>query len=271
MSQTWLIIDASYLAYRAHYSTGGLAYRGLETGVVYGFLRDIVSIQDLFLADRMVFCFDYGFNLRKRDYPGYKGNRVEDENHKKVHEQLKLLRREYLRQAGFRNLLYEKGYEADDIMASVCATLPRDDQAILVSSDQDLYQLLAPRVIYYNPGTGKTITEESFSRMYGVSPIQWVDVKAIAGCQTDCVSGVKGVGPKTAAKFITGRLKPGSKAYEAIVTNNRVWRYNRGIVRLPYPGTPEFELVEDQLSIKKWRKLTKQLGMRSLLETAPVG
>lgn len=246
------------------------------TGVVYGFLRDIVSLQDQHCTDYIAFAFDRGRSRRELVYPAYKSNRrekvytsSEETAYNELQRQIRSLRREYLPEAGFRNIFSQKGYEADDVLASLCHNLRRQDEAIIVSADQDLYQLLSPRVSIYNPGKRETITQDSFARKFGVDCAQWPDVKAIAGCVTDCIQGIRGVGVKTAAKFLAGNLKPKSKAFESIVKGDMIWKQNIKLVRLPYPGTNQFEFQDDEVTRKKWRGLTSRLGMETLRNEIP--
>jgi DNA polymerase-1 len=272
--KTWLILDANYLCWRAHHTTGGLSWRGKPTGVIYGFLRDIKTFQDLFATEYTVFCFDYSRKhlLRKVDFPAYKANRdqtelseVQQEMFDDCHRQIRHLRNIILPELGYRNVLAVRGYEADDLIASVCGTLnSTNNEQIIIGADHDLYQLLSPNTIIYNPTKGIATTQESFGKEYGVTPSQWVDVKAIAGCSSDNIPGIKGIGEKTAAKFINGTLPAKSKAHKLIITNNQVWKKNKFLVKLPYPGTPTFKLRKDRVDEGKWKQLLNNLGIRSL-------
>lgn len=273
--KSWLLLDCNYLCYRAFYSTGGLRYKQAHTGVIYGFMRDIITLQDIHATDRMVFCFDYGKSLRCARCPTYKAGRhdnltdLEKDLRVEMKKQVTKLRTEILPELGFQNIFYEKGYEADDIIASVVNNLKDGHEAIIVSSDHDLYQLLSPTVTIWNPHKGKAITANSFSREYGVEPIQWVDVKAIAGCSSDNIPGIKGVGEKTAAKFLNGQLKAGTAKHNLIVKGNKWWRKNRLLVKLPFPGCPDFVPKRDKLDPKVWRKISQQYGMASIENNVP--
>lgn len=277
--RTWLLLDCNYLCYRAWYTTGGLSHGGIQTGVLFGFMRDITTLQDRFNTDLFAFCFDRGRPLRERDYPQYKSGRRKDwteediEMHKLFKSQVKQLRTEHLSDSlQSPNVFSQPGYEADDVIASICHNGVGSDQFIIVSADHDLYQLLGPSVSIFNPGKGSKsssgggalITEKSFSKEYGVSPTQWVDVKAIAGCSSDSIEGIKGIGEKTAAKFINGSLKTDSVSFEKIVKGNKIWKSNRHIVKLPYPGVNTFQLTPEGLSQDGWRELATRMGMRTL-------
>jgi len=123
------------------------------------------------------------------------------------------------------------------------------------------------RVSMWNPQKKQAITAESFGREWGIDPTMWADVKAIAGCSTDNVQGVKGVGEKTAVKFLTGGLGPDTKAFDRItsIDGNDVWERNLHLTRLPFKGTKRFKLVDDCLTQEKWNELMERLGMKTLV------
>lgn len=268
-----LLIDVSNLCHRAFHTTGGLSFNGDATGVLFGLFRDVAEYRELFDASRVAFCFDGGCDHRKKLYQRYKADRDdrkqqmdedELEARRELRRQIYRLRTSLLNQAGFRNVFWQEGYEADDIIAWIAENHWND--FVIISTDQDLYQCLAEgRVTLWNPITKKPTTERSFTEKYGITPTMWANVKAIAGCSGDNVPGIKGVGEKTAAKFISGTLKPTSVQYRDIVANvDRIER-NFGLVRLPFPGCGPFELNDDDVTEKAWDSVMELLGMKSLL------
>lgn len=270
MKTTWLLLDVNYLCYRSLFSTGGLSHKGEGTGVVFGVLRDIKNLQDLHNTDHIAFCFDYGVSFRKNIYPGYKNRKDKLEPHvrKDFNRQVRKLRTEYLEEVGFKNVLYAEGYEADDIIAAVVEEYQQTDvEFIVVSADKDLYQLLTfPNVSIWHPTKDKMVTAVSFTQQWGIPPDLWVHVKAIAGCSTDTIPGVEGVGEKTAAKYVGG-LPLGKATRLKIKGMKPIWKRNLSLVKLPYPGTPVYELEADKVSNKAWRALTDRLGMTTLRES----
>jgi len=273
MANTWLVFDVSYLAYRALYTTGDLSHEGVNTGVVFGMFQTVMGLQDRFGTDQIAWCFDAGHQKRSQVWSKYKTNRKPSKDDDELRqargllrEQLGLLRTKYLPFVGFPNVFWQDGYEADDMIASVCEHMPRGDLAVIVSSDHDMYQLLSnDRVIMFNPQKKQTITQDSFGREHGIDPTLWADVLAIAGCVGDGVEGVKGVGEVTAVKFLTGRLKSTTKAFVSITRNEDVWRRNLFLTRLPFRGTRKCELKSAQFDSSLWDKLLERLGMKSLI------
>lgn len=277
---TWLILDSNYLCHRAFYTMGHLTHGDILTGVVFGFLRDIPLFQERHGTKNIVFCFDHGRGARQELFPDYKGSRKatfeamdEDEQatHREFRKQTSRLRDVYLKKLGFRNVFSQPGYEADDIIASVVDDLPAGDEAIILSSDEDLFQLLSARVRMHNPVTHRTTTIDSFREKWGIDPMMWSHVKAFAGCSTDDVPGIPGVGEVTAAKWVRGELKPGTKTYDKVSNGLDVFNRNIKLVSLPFPGTEHFKLREDRVTEEKWAALADSLGMKSIRDKAPAG
>ena len=272
MNPPYLLIDVSYLAYQSLYALGDLSYDGVETGVVFGVFRSVMDLVDLFSTNRICWCFDRGHDGRDAIDSTYKANRSDDGNEelmeakRGVRLQLFRLRTKYLQQIGFQNIFFHDGYEADDCIASICNDLPPGEQAIIVSPDNDLFQLLVQgRVSIWNPASKKSVTANSFQKEWGIGPSQWADVKAISGCTSDNVKGIKGVGEKGACQFLAGTLKATTKKFKAIIENNAVWKHNLPLVRLPFPGIKHFQLQDDVLVPEKWEQVALDLGMKSLL------
>ena len=90
------------------------------------------------------------------------------------------------------------GEEADDIIAKM---VDQHAPCLIVSSDSDFYQLVSDSVHIYNPRKHETITPEWVLENEGVPPCQYAAVKAVVGDTSDVITGIKGVGWKTALKL----------------------------------------------------------------------
>ena len=253
-----------------------MSHNGKGTGVLFGLMRDLALWADVFETNRFVFCFDSRHNKRKQIYQRYKENRrlelTDEEKAEKqlFYDEVERLREEDLFRLGFRNVFWTEGYEGDDVIASVCLfSLGENDRAIVVSRDSDLWQLITNRVSVYDPFGGKRRTVQWFAKQYGISPSQWADVKAIAGCNTDNVRGIEGVGEKSAVEFLAGTLDQKFKRYKAIIDGNDRWRRNLELVKLPFEGCPRYELNDDRLSRQRWKDVSRRWGLRSLREFFP--
>lgn len=279
MSRKYLLLDCNYLCHRAKHSTGSLSYHGSATGVIYGFLKSLSGFQDLFNTSNFVFCWDSRTNKRKEIFPEYKAHREREYSDEEIEferafrKQMKKLRTTYLPTMGFRNVFVQRGYESDDVIAEICLhSIRNEDDAVIISSDKDLYQCIEHNVSIYSPQTGKILTLQRFKKQYGIEPYLWGMVKSYAGCTTDNVKGIKGVGEKRALDFVIGKLNPDSKAYKAITSpeGNDIYNSNQELVVLPMKGIQQFKLKRDRLDEQGWKQVTKLLGMHSIKDRMPI-
>jgi 5'-3' exonuclease len=236
-----LLIDSNYLAYRTSFTMGDLSYHERKTGVIFGFLNQILWLSKQFKTDSFLFCFDSRKNIRRRIYPSYKENRSQiNPDMKRLKDvmfpQVDLLRREILPQMGFKNVFMWSGYESDDTIARL-VYLFRQEKFVVVSSDSDLYQLLDHCDIY-DLSKKEIKNKKWFEDEYGITPKKWKYVKAIAGCESDNVKGIVGVGEKTAIKYIKGGGGMREDLYKKIVSKEgqEIIKRNLRLVSLPYKG-----------------------------------
>ncbi len=271
MNHIHLLIDVSNLAYRALHTVGQLTYGGSDTGVLFGVFREVKLLRERFSPTTTTFCFDGRRLERKKIYPEYKEGRKKESTPEEIearqglYSQLELMRDELLPEIGFRNVFHCDGYEADDLIASVCIEMPKKHTAIIISTDNDLWQLLVDgRVMIYSPTLKALFTAKLFRDMWGIDPFLWADVKALAGCTSDNVEGVKGVGPHKATKFLSGGMKDSEVAFGAIIEGNNTYNRNLELVRLPFVGTPKCKLRRDRFDEGRWDGVMNRFGMVSL-------
>jgi len=271
-SRVVLVIDVPFLCYRAFHTTGSLmTSEGNSTGVLFGFLRYLRDLEDQHQPTHVAFCFDGGCDERRRIWPEYKKKRrdlnpKEKRSRDELMKQVDLLRTRYLHELGYRNVFWQRGYEADDLIAKVCQEVEPGDEAVIVSSDSDLWQLLReePRVIVWDVVEKRPYTARLFREEWGIRPGRWIDVKALAGCPSDGVVGVKGVGEKRAVKYFRGELSGNTKVYERIKESAELYERNLQLVWLPFPGTRECKLVCDERDRDSWNKLMDELEIKVL-------
>lgn len=279
MNRRFLLLDCPYLCHRMKHTMGDLSFKGSATGIIYGFLKSLSGFQDLFRTSNFVFCWDSKTSKRKEIYPEYKANRdkkeytdEEIEFDRAFRKQMKKLRTTYLSLIGFRNIFIQRGYEGDDVIASIIQySIREEDEAVIITSDKDLYQCIRPNVSFYNPQKGKILTLQGFKKQYGILPSDWAMVKSIAGCATDNIKGIERVGEKTAIKYLTGNLKVTSKIYTKILCKKglKISSENKQLVELPMEGTNQFKLKRDKLSESGWKSVSNLLGMKSIKEKFP--
>ncbi len=281
MNPPLLVLDSHYLCHRAFHSQSDLSWNGILTGVIFGFLKSIGQLKNEFETDRVAFCFEGDTLYRKVFFPEYKQRRIQYEKEKDpeklkargdLYRQIDALRTQYLRRIGFKNIFYSPGWESDDLMARIAQRT--EGEVILVTSDADMYQCLSDNVSMWSPQKKQMFTRDWFIKEYGIEPKRWAVVKALAGCGTDGVPGIPGVGEITAIKFLRGELKRTSSAYTAIKSPEgcAIVNRNRKLVELPCedPPTPDPEWQEDAVSERGWNEVCEKLGMRSLAGRPPV-
>jgi len=259
-----LIVDANYVCSRAYFATGSLQFEGKGTGMALGAIQTVEICEELFATDLTVLAFDYGRNVRREVYPEYKANRRAgtDEEKATKEEYLRQIKKmpKVFRRMGYRNILSQWGYEADDIIASVVLSMGKEDWAVIVSADQDLWQLIRVNVICYDPRAKRKMSVKTFTDEWGVPPELWPHVKSLAGDPGDNLEGLRGIGLKTAAKYFGAPGKVTDKARAVIEAGISVHNRNLGLIRLPFPGTEDFELVPDEVTAERREFVFEKLG-----------
>lgn len=279
MNQTLIVIDGDNLAWRSHWALPNLKFGGCQTGATFGFLTEMIRVADRFNTQEFAFCFDIGQPKRVDLYPGYKDHLKRNCNpadYKSVKQQLQKIREEFLPVVGYKNIFMQEGYEADDLIASVCKHTDKD--CLIISGDKDLYQLISDRVgVYISAaqatrfGRSQVLDLQGFYQHYGILPEQWAMVKAIAGCRGDLVKGIRGVGEKSAIKYLKDELKPGNQYRTKIEAGSFTIQRNMNLVQLPYPGTMECHTQEqEEVNRHKWNLMVKRYGIDTLKDKLPI-
>ncbi|WP_457631475.1 DNA polymerase I [Oceanithermus sp.] len=196
-----VLVDGHHLAFRNYYAlkdAGLTTSKGKPVQAVYGFARTLLKLlkED---GDCVIVVFDApGPSFRHEEYAEYKAGRAETPPD--FHEQLELIKR-LVDLLGLERLEVA-GVEADDVIATLAERAARrGQQVVILTSDRDAYQLLSGKVVVQTPD-GRQIGPEELQQKYGVTPEQWVDYRALTGDASDNIPGVRGVGPKTAARLL---------------------------------------------------------------------
>ncbi len=203
MSDKLVIIDGNSIMYRSFYALPLLANsEGEFSNAIYGFAMQIINIINNIKPKYMVVAFDAGKHTFRNDlFDGYKATRkpMPDELREQIvplKEMLKLM-----------NIVTveKEGIEGDDIIGIVSKKF-LDTETIIVTGDRDSFQLVddATSVYFTKKGTSdvKIIDVKTLKQEYGVTPKQFIDLKALQGDASDNIPGVAGVGPKTATDLI---------------------------------------------------------------------
>lgn len=201
------MIDGHSILNRAFYGLPTLTNsEGLHTNAVYGFLNILFKILEEEKPQYITVAFDLHVpTFRHEIYGAYKGTRKPMPE--ELREQVPMLK-QVLDAMGVKRVELP-GFEADDILGTLARRGEREGyQVTLVSGDRDLLQLATDTILVRIPKTrmGKTTIEDYHTAQvvekYQVTPLQIIDLKALMGDSSDNISGIPGVGEKTATKII---------------------------------------------------------------------
>ena len=202
-----LLIDGHSILSRAFYGVPILSNNdGIPTNGVFGFLNIFFKEIELEGADHVAVSFDMPVpTFRHKMFSDYKGTR------KSMPEELKLqvpILQELLTAMNVPILTLE-GYEADDILGTVAKRMQEEGKEVtIVSGDRDLLQLSDEHIKISLPKTAKGETHiynyypKDVKAEWGVSPKEFIDLKALMGDSSDNIPGVPGMGEKTATWII---------------------------------------------------------------------
>lgn len=208
MNEKLVLIDGHSILNRAFYGVPELTNsEGLHTNAVYGFLNIMFKILDEEKPDYLTVAFDLSApTFRHKMYGGYKGTR-KPMPHELV-EQVPLIK-EALTDMNVC-VVTKEGYEADDILGTLAKRAEAEGMIVsVVSGDRDLLQLATDNIKIRIPKTKKGTTEiEDYNtaqvvETYGVTPVEFIDMKALMGDASDNIPGVPGIGEKTAGAIIS--------------------------------------------------------------------
>ena len=166
--RTYILVDSLNMFFRAKHVGGGrdIDMRvGMAMHIMFNSIR---KCWREFNGDHVVMCLE-GRSWRKDFYKPYKANRkvTMDQRSVKEQEDDELFFEAYDDMVKFFDsktnctVIQQPNAEADDLIATWIQTHPDDDH-IIVSTDSDFYQLLAPNVTQYNGTTDQIVTLEGF-------------------------------------------------------------------------------------------------------------
>ena len=200
-----MILDGNSLLFRAFYALPPLkTKKGQYTNAVYGFLSMLYKLIDTYSPEYLCVAFDPEKpTFRHQQYKDYKATRQKAPN--ELVQQFQLIR-DVLDIHRIKRVEVE-GFEADDLAGTfACAAKEQGTDVYLVTSDKDYLQLIDENVKVILTKKGVSNTEEmdlkSMEEEYGLTPEQFVDLKALMGDSSDNIPGVSGVGEKTALKLM---------------------------------------------------------------------
>ncbi len=195
------IVDGSGLLYRAYYA---FLRQRLSHGALFGFVTTLLALIREEQTSYLAVAFDLpGPTFRNELYSDYKANR--EETPPELVEQFPLAQA-MVKSMGI-TVLTKTGVEADDLIGSLARISEGSSwEVAIVSADKDFAQLIGGSICQYVPSRGNDaaqwLYDEDVVLKYGIRPDQFIDYLALIGDKSDNVPGVRGIGPKGAAKLL---------------------------------------------------------------------
>ena len=203
--ENFVIIDGSSLLNRAFYAIRLLSNKkGIFTNGIYGFLNMLDKINADYNPKYMCVVFDRKEKTFRKDmYEEYKGNRMKFPDELSV--QFPILK-DILTKMGIK-VLDKAGFEADDLAGTLTTINCEGVKKLLITGDKDYLQLIKDDtdVIITKRGVSEfdTYNKDKMNEVYGLSPDEFIDLKALMGDQSDNIPGIYGIGEKTALKILS--------------------------------------------------------------------
>ena len=291
MSEKIVLIDGYSILNRAFYgiNMGMTNFEGLHTNAVYGFLNIMLKIIDEEQPQYITVAFDVKApTFRHKLYDAYKGTRkgMPDE----LHEQVPLTK-EVLSAMGIC-MAELAGYEADDILGTLSLRCEKEGlDVVLVSGDRDMLQLASETTKIRIPKTkgGTAAVEDYYAKdvieRLGVTPREFIDVKALMGDTSDNIPGVPGIGEKTAYALIQKyhsldavyedieNVKP-ARAKNALASNRDMAELSWKLAKIDRDCPVEFSLSDARIGslfTPQAYEIMKRLELKSLLKRFEAG
>lgn len=208
----WLLIDGFNLVFRSHFAMERSNLRRqsdqFPTGALHGWIKALLDLREGEKPERCAVFFDLGGSDRHLEVlPEYKAQR--DETPEDIVLQLPEIKR-LTKLLGFQ-VFERRGVEADDLIATAVRVLSAaGDACVIVSADKDFGQCVGGPVVQLappptaNPALGwRRLDPAAVTEKFGVPPARIADYLALVGDASDNIPGLKGVGPKTAVKWLT--------------------------------------------------------------------
>ena len=272
-----LLIDTSYLAHRAHWTTRQLEFDDQPTGVLFGVFNTILDLafDRRFLTNQISFFFDSAQSVRRDAFPEYKRKRFDNKTPEEIEAsqiikaQVKRLYREILPAIGFP-CYRMRGLESDDLIAQAARQITwAGGKAVIITADTDLYQCINTNIEWHDPRKPMVVYNPlNFWAKYEIDPDQWGNVKSLAGCHSDNVPGIPGIGEARAIDYIMGG-KLGARWKSAIESpeGREILNRNQQLVKLPHLATSILNLVNPAYNPDVFWQWCEKLGFKSYIDS----
>jgi DNA polymerase I len=273
-----ILVDGSSYLYRAFHALPPLSNsKGEPTGAVLGVLNMLNKMIKEESPERIAVVFDApGRTFRDDLFEQYKAHRapMPDDLRSQVQPLLDVVAAMGL------PLLRVAGVEADDVIGTLAKQGAESGYDVLISTgDKDMAQLVGPRIGLVNTMSNTRLDRAGVKAKFDVFPEQIVDYLALVGDSSDNIPGITGVGPKTAAKWLTQYQTldeliahagdVGGKVGENLRNGLAILELSRKLATID--TALELDITADGLSagapdLSRLRELYTRLELRSLLK-----
>src|ERR1700759_3502227 len=208
MNKKLFLLDAMALIFRAYYAlirAPRISSKGKNTNAQFGFTNTLVELMNNQKPSHMAVCFDTEAPTdRHIDFTDYKANRQEapEDLVIAIPDIKKIVR-------GFNIPIMElDGYEADDVIGTLSKQAAAAGYEVyMVTPDKDYGQLVDEAVPIYKPGyqggPAEILGPKEVCEKWNIKDVsQVIDILGLMGDAVDNIPGIKGVGEKTAAKWL---------------------------------------------------------------------
>lgn len=260
------LLDASSYIYRAFHALPKFTTKeGFPTGAIYGFARMLLSLLDKKNVKYMAVCFDSKApTFRHKQFADYKKNRppMPDDLG------LQLPKINQIIDAFGIKCSRMDGYEADDILATLAWKFKEEfDKILIITSDKDMLQIVSDKINVLNSSKKENILNpEAVKEKIGVYPEKIPDLLALIGDSVDNISGVSGIGKKTAKVLLdefgfledvvasTDKIK-NKKISESLKLNSSLALNNKKLILLDKNVPIEVDAQELEVKTPDWSSL----------------
>ncbi len=148
--------------------------------------------------------------------------------------------------------------ETDDVIASYAKKFGKIGEVYVSSFDSDYFQLIDEnvKVLRYRGQSSVICDTDYIEKRYGIPPSLYLDFKCLVGDSADNIAGIRGIGPKTAAKIVSSYGKiddviasidkiENEKIRRSILENTDTLLLNRKLIMLD--GTADIPLPIDDI------------------------
>ena len=215
-----LIVDSMNTFIRSFAMLQSINPQGHHTGGLVGFLRSLGFLMRTVDPTRIICVFDGQASSasRKTINPDYKATRnikritnwelfddKDDEFQSMTMQMHRLV--EYLQCLPITLISIDK-VEADDTISYLAQKFGANNKKVtIVSSDKDFLQVVDDNIEVYSPIKKKTYRKKEVQEELGMIPENYLIMKALLGDNSDNLTGIKGLGPKTLLKEFPAIVK----------------------------------------------------------------